>query len=509
MNRPLATSALALILAAGPALADVTPAEVWQNLRDSYEQMGYQVQVGAEDTSGEALTLTDVTLTSAEAEASEFTLTMPQIALSPVGDGSVRSVVEGQMTMTMRDAGPEGEPIGFDMTLDAPGNETISSGSPEEMRHAFIMPTMTLSGRPLDSENDAPLSATLTGVEGVQTITRAADGSASQTYEGRADTMEMALTASGPALDAPEGSEATDDFAANVTVSDLTISGDGTTPAGEVNFGSQPTEALQAGFAGRGTLGMGATTGSFTASAVRADGPTQQTSGSFEAAGGTLAVSMGAEGLSYDGGLTEMAVNLTSSDMPFPIAYAAEENRFRLAMPVVASDEEQPFALTYLLEGLTLDEAIWQALDPEATLPRDPARLSIDLEGLAVLARNFLDPDPAPMAEGDPMPFLPRSLTVRDMSLSAVGAEADITGALTFGEDPTQPTGTLSGTFSGVNTLLDRLVAMGVVPAEQLMGPRMMMAMFARPVEGAEDQLQTEIEFREGGAIFANGQQIQ
>ena len=41
------------------------------------------------------------------------------------------------------------------------------------------------------------------------------------------------------------------------------------------------------------------------------------------------------------------------------------------------------------------------------------------------------------------------------------------------------------------------------------MGPRMMMAMFARPVEGNPDQLQTEIEFREGGAIFANGQQIQ
>lgn len=508
MNRPLATSALALILAAGPALADVTPAEVWQNLRDSYEQMGYQVQVGSEDAAGDALTLTDVTLSSDEAEAAEFTFTMPQIALTPVGDGTVRSVIDGQMTIVMRDEGPEGEPIGFDMTLDAPGNETISSGTPDDMRHSFVMPTMALSGRALESENDAPLTATLTGVEGVQTMTRAADGSGAQTYEGRADSMEMSLTASGPALDAPEGSEATDDFAATFTISDLTMSGDGTTPAGEVNFGSQPTQALQAGFAGRGTLGMGATTGTFSASALRADGPDQETSGSFEAASGTLAVSMSAEGLSYEGGLTDMAVNLTSSDMPFPIAYAAAENRFRLAMPVVASEEEQPFALTYLLDGLTLDDAIWQAMDPEATLPRDPARLSIDLEGLAVLTRNFMDPDAAVPAEGE-MPFLPRSLSIRDFSMSAVGAEADVSGELTFGEDPTQPIGTLSGTFSGVNTFLDRLVAMGVVPAEQLMGPRMMMAMFARPVDGAEDQLQTEIEFREGGSIFANGQQIQ
>ena len=491
MNRPLATSALALILAAGPVLADVTPAEVWQNLRDSYEQMGYQVQVGSEDAAGDALTLTDVTLSSDEAEAAEFSFTMPQIALTPVGDGSVRSVIDGQMTLVMRDAGPEGEPMGFDMTLDAPGNETISSGTPDDMRHSFVMPTMALSGRALDSENDAPLTATLTGVEGVQTMTRAADGSGAQTYEGRADRMEMSLTASGPALDAPEGSEATDDFAATFTINDLTMSGDGTTPAGEVNFGSQPTQALQAGFAGQGTLGMGATTGTFSASALRADGPDQETSGSFEAASGTLAVSMSAEGLSYEGGLTDMAVNLTSSDMLFPIAYAAAENRFRLAMPVVASEAEQPFALTYLLDGLTLDDAIWQAMDPEATLPRD-----------------FMAPDAAVPAE-DEMPFLPRSLSIRDFSMSAVGAEADVSGELTFGDDPTQPIGTLSGTFSGVNTFLDRLVAMGVVPAEQLMGPRMMMAMFARPVDGAEDQLQTEIEFREGGSIFANGQQIQ
>ncbi len=50
---------------------------------------------------------------------------------------------------------------------------------------------------------------------------------------------------------------------------------------------------------------------------------------------------------------------------------ARRENRFRLAMPIVASDQEQPFALTYVLDGLTLDDAIWQALDPEAALPRD------------------------------------------------------------------------------------------------------------------------------------------
>ena len=89
-----------------------------------------------------------------------------------------------------------------------------------------------------------------------------------------------------------------------------------------------------------------------------------------------------------------------------------------------------------------------------------------------------------------------------------MGAKADITGALEFGDNPNEPVGTLNGTFEGVNGLMDKLVAMGLVPQEQMMGMRMMMAMFAKPAEGNPDQLTSEIEFREGGQIFANGQQV-
>lgn len=541
MNRPLATSALALILGAGPALADVTPAEVWQSLQDSYEQMGYAVEVGSEDASDEAITVTDVVLTiDGEADAPDMVLTLPEIVLTAVGDGTVRSVVGGQMTLESS-AVPEGdsEAVGFSMTMDAPGNETISSGTPEALTHDVAMPTLTMSGRALDNQNEVPLNATLTGVTGSQTVTTAADGSSSQTFEGRADAMEAQITASGPSLaaaetpettpdatdapeapDAPDAPEApaataeTDDFQATISIADLTMQGDGTSPAGEINFGNQPTQALQAGFGGKGSFGMGATSGSFTASTLTSDGSRNDSEGSFQAAGGTLAVGISADGLSYEGSMTDMTTNLTATDMPFPISYAAAENRFRLAMPIVASDQEQPFALTYVLDGLTLDDAIWQALDPEAALPRDPASLTIDLEGNALLTQNFMDPDfPQQVEPGPdgaaPMPLQPRSLTIKELALDAVGATVDLTGALTFGDDPSQPVGTIEGTFGGINGLLDTLVAMGVVPQEQLMGPRMMMAMFARPVEGSEDQLQTEIEFREGGAIFANGQQIQ
>ncbi|WP_411838056.1 hypothetical protein [Paracoccus sp. ME4] len=536
MNRPLATSALALILGAGPALADVTPAEVWDSLRTSYEKAGYAIAIGAEEATDERIALSDVVLTvEGEAEAPDMVLTMPSVVLEAVGDGTVRSVVEQPMTIESTGTAPDGDaPMGFTMTLDMPGNETITSGTPEALTHDVTIPTLTMDGRALDERNEVPLTASMTNVTGRQTVNTAADGASNQTFEGRADSMEMRISASGPSLAAEEtldaapetapdaapaeptegASDQTDRFEAVVTVADLTMQGDGTSPAGQVNFGSAPTEALEAGFGGNGRFGMGATTISFSASTLTADGTRNDTEGGVEAASGSLAVGMSAEGLSYEGSLTEMQTRLSGTDLPFPIAYGATENRFRLAMPVLAAEEEQPFALTYVLDGLTLDDAIWQALDPEAALPRDPASLTIDLEGQAVLSQGLMDPEAAQAAApgpdgAAPMPMTPRSLAIKALSLDAVGATVDLSGALTFGEDPTQPVGTIEGTFGGVNGLLDKLVAMGVVPAEQLMGPRMMMAMFARPVEGAEDQLQTEIEFREGGSIFANGQQIQ
>ena len=36
----------------------------------------------------------------------------------------------------------------------------------------------------------------------------------------------------------------------------------------------------------------------------------------------------------------------------------------------------------------------------------------------------------------------------------------------------------------------------------------MMLAMFARPSDSDPETMTTEIEFREGGSIFANGQQV-
>ena len=51
-------------------------------------------------------------------------------------------------------------------------------------------------------------------------------------------------------------------------------------------------------------------------------------------------------------------------------------------------------------------------------------------------------------------------------------------------------------------------MAMGLVPADQMMGARMMLGMFAKVVEGEPDTMTSSLEFKDKH-FFANGMQLQ
>ena len=82
----------------------------------------------------------------------------------------------------------------------------------------------------------------------------------------------------------------------------------------------------------------------------------------------------------------------------------------------------------------------------------------------------------------------------------------DNTDLTTFDGMPA-PTGEVNLSLVGGNGLLDKLIAMGLVPEEEAMGMRMMMGMFAVPGDG-EDTLNSKIEVKGDGQILANGQRI-
>ena len=534
MFRFTATSALALILGAAPVLADVTPAQVWENLQEYGTEYGYQVTGTVEDA-GNTLTVTDAVF-SMPGERDSSTVTLPKMTFQETGDARVRVTIEGDVAVDSRfmapvpqetpeadpeegadapadppaaEAAPEMVEMTVTGTIRLPGNEMVVSGTPEDMLYEFTYPTLEFDfALPTEPGRDVtiPVTGSLTDLAGSQRNVAAAEGM-DTTFDMKAAEAAMQIEARMPADDAGVGG-GTVNF--QVALTNLASQGTGKTPSGSFDMGTQMTQALAAGLELDTTLTYDTLQGSFDVAGKDEDGQDQSGKGSFSTGATDIAFQMSGQGLGYKAATADAKAEMTLGTLPFPISYAVEGIAAEMLIPVSEGEAAQPFKFVYALEGLTFADAIWNLFDPTSQLPRDPASLTVDLSGDAVVSQDLFDPAPAePQADTMPeAPFMPRTLTVNRIALDAVGATADITGSLEFGDNPNEPVGKLNGSFEGVNGLMDKLVAMGFVPQEQMMGMRMMLAMFAKPVAGEPDRMTTELEFREGGAVFANGQQI-
>jgi hypothetical protein len=221
--------------------------------------------------------------------------------------------------------------------------------------------------------------------------------------------------------------------------------------------------------------------------------------------------SVGEEGVAYDVAVTDLAADVTGSEMPFPFKMTAASYGFGLSAPVAPTDAPAPFSLKLDLTDVAVNNEIWAMVDPTAALPRDPATVRLDLSGAAQL--DVALTDPAQMATMGPgFPGKLQDLTLNELTIKAVGASVDGTGQFTFDNTDTttfpgmpRPDGRIDLTVMGANGLIDKLVAMGLVPADQVMMGRMMLGMFAKDV--GNDTLESTIEVKDG-QVLANGQRI-
>ncbi len=198
---------------------------------------------------------------------------------------------------------------------------------------------------------------------------------------------------------------------------------------------------------------------------------------------------------------------------PAPVEFAMEAISMAYKLPVNASEETQDFRVATSLQGITMDDSIWGLFDPAGQLPRDPAQISFDITGLGTNGLDLLDFAALSTLAGPP-PVQVDEVTIENLNIAAVGAEASAKGAMTFDWTDFQtfpgmprPEGTVTINLNGANGLMDKLVAMGFLPEEELMMPRMMMGMFATPV--GEDMLETVVEVNSEGHLLANGQRLQ
>jgi hypothetical protein len=188
-------------------------------------------------------------------------------------------------------------------------------------------------------------------------------------------------------------------------------------------------------------------------------------------------------------------------DAPFRGRVGAEALAATYAMPMAPAGQPDDMAIKLSLAEVTLDDTAWAAIDPNGALPRQPAKLNVDLGGRARVTRRIDGLSP-----GDAPPFEVSQLDINEIALDALGAAARATGSIEFLQPIGLPLGTLEVSMTGASALIGALGRAGVLTAEQVEMADAMLTVYARPAEG-KDQWETDITFTNDGPQV-NGQPI-
>jgi hypothetical protein len=493
------STAVAALILCTAAQAQVTPEEVWESWQSLMSSSGSTVATTSVARDGDTLVVQGMTMTMDQA-GNKMDASIDELKFRDKGDGTVEVTMSESypIKMTMAPVAGETAPSDLTMTVSQPGIVVTAGGNATDTTYDFNAPSMTVDVQSVDpTSGPFNMTAAPTNVTGQYLIAK--NGEASKLDSTfAAETMALSLSGKDDA--------AQSDVKISATMAGITGKSNG-------NFlGSAAmadmAAALKGGFAIDSGLAYGAMT--FDVDVTEATGNTKIT-GTAES--GDFNVAMDASRLGYSVTSKGVAVNIAGPEIPFPVNVTYGESAFNIAMPVGKSDTPSDFAFLTKIVDLTISDEIWAMIDPAGNLPRDPATVIIDTKGTARLTVDLMD-EAAMAANGEAAPGELNSIDITELRASVAGAELTGAGALTFdntdlvtfGGMPA-PTGKIDLKLVGGNGLLDKLVAMGLIPEDQAMSARMMVSMFANPGAGP-DELTSTLEFKDKG-FFANGQRLQ
>ncbi len=503
---------VALAAVCGPAWADLKGQDVWSDWVSYMEANGYEV-TGTQSQSGNTLTVSDVTMAMAAAEGAGAdmvaTMRADKMEFMENGDGSVSIMLPAVMPMEFSGTDMETEkPFALTVNIEQSGMSMTAAGTPTDLTYTYTAPSMSmqLASLMVDGEDMSSNVSVLVKMTNAGGNTKMAIGDMRvATQAMNVDSLSYDI-----AFDVPESddSEAATGTVVGSVVG-LAFEASSTTPLEKMPYDLQAM--LKAGFEGSGT-------GSYDSGKLDVNGTGDGASFQYSSAsqGGDLEFAMSAAQLIYGLSQKQTAINVSGSQIPFPVSLEMAKYGMRLMMPLSQSDEAQDFELGVTLGDFTMSDMLWNIFDAGAVLPRDPATILVDLAGKAKILVDFLDPAvTADLENSETAPAEFDSLAIRNLLISAVGAELTGTGDVTFdnskmmpGVGIPQPAGEVNLKLVGANGLIDKLITMGLLSDQDAMGARMMMGMLAVPGEG-DDTLTSKIEMNAEGHIMANGQRIQ
>ncbi len=500
------TTAVAALLSASAALADITPEEIWQNWQDLSAGYGQTMTAASAERDGDTLVVTDLSIVQDQDDA-VVDITIAEVLFADNGDGTVNITMSDSYVMKVEvpaTPGIEGATASaFTIAVDQPGMLTTVSGTTAETTYAVEAPTVGIKLESVEVAGlepaDVAFEATLSTVLGTYLVAGPADDKRIDVDFGT-ETFAMSVQAKDP--------ETQNDLQMIGTIADLAVSY-GVDLGGLSLVGVNFSEALKAGTAISGGFTHGAF--DFVIDVTDVAGPSKIAA---TATGGGVNLSMDASGVDYSVDGTGTTVTMSGPEIPFPeFKLSYQEIAMNLSMPLLASPDLRDFAILTRIVDLSVSDELWGMLDPAGNLPHDPATLVVDAKGKVVLTTDLLDEAAmAALGEGAPGEF--HALDVTELRAKVAGAELTGAGAFTFDNTdlvtfdgmPT-PTGKLDLKLVGGNVLLDKLVAMGLVTEDDANGARLMISMFANP-GATPDELTSTLEFKDKG-FYANGQRLQ
>ena len=486
-----------------PAFADLTAEDVWADLQIYTTSFGYEVS-GQPSREGDSLVVLDMTVRAAQLPAQNGgAMTLERVVFQEMPDGSVSIALPEVMPLEVTSLMETGETATVKMDYIQSGMEIVVTGNPDDLLYTYSANSVSMqnSGIKIDGLSGDDLQPTMNLVfEGISGTTDMTQDS-QRRYDQKLDVASIAYNL---ALADPAAGESVE---VKGDVRDLAFAGNTALPIRSIDP-SDMNAMLLAGFAVDGEFTFGA-----NGFAISGTAPNEKFSAAIQSQKGSAGVAMNADKLTYDLSQSETNVEMMSAEFPLPISFGVSQTNFKVSLPVRQSDDPQTFALGFSLDGFSMSDVLWGIFDPTNQLPRDPARVALDLAGQARLLFDFLNPDLEAMQAEEPgsVPVELEKVDINRLHVNVAGADLSGNGKFTFETTPMgvpQPVGAVDFTLVGGNALIDKLVAAGLVPEQQAMAARMMLGLLAVPGD-APDTLNSKIEINEMGHVSANGQRIQ
>ncbi|QGX97625.1 DUF2125 domain-containing protein [Roseovarius faecimaris] len=498
-----AASSLALF-AAAPTLADVTAEQVWTNMRAPILAMGGQMEASATRKDNRLEIGETVIRLALPMGAGDVSITTSGMSLAENGDGTVALLHPAQMYARFRVDGPQGLLAAAAMTMDGASYSATASGEAGDVTYAYSLGNGSFRLGEVNVPEAPDMQIDMSGsMSGMQGTYRIQEGEL-LTVTGEGGMGEMSFDV-----------EMVDDLGISSTGRQVLSGGQSgfamTIPAGKIDL-MNLAQGLRDGLAVKVTT-EGARLDSTTTSTLDGELLAVQNYGYLT---DSISYVLDASGLNATGRNSDIWMEFQVAEaLPIPIKATAGAMEGALVMPLNATEGTGPFTLNTMIENLAIDEALWAMIDPGAQLPRDPASLTLNLSGQIELLMDLLDLNRwMQMGPDAQSPVLLHGLTLDALRLDLAGLAVDGEGSFTFDNSDYDtfdgipaPEGTLSLNASGVNGLIDNLIAMGLISAGEASGYRLMIGSVAVAGDG-EDTLRSVIEVKPNGQISANGQRL-